>query len=367
VQSEQKTEQVQHETEQQCDAPVEDRKYANEYVEKIYTEYVRPHVAKPEVLGAIDCLLRRLDAASDTPSVSFMDGEREGADDSYDVLRQVTLAEHTLHVVSEMHSLVKETFPDSWKISWPSAAIVAIGHDLGKAGVQQQGYTVYGEHQVQSAEIVFECTKDLQTRKLLSDVVRFHHGNTPDHLRDERLLDLLKRADSLARKKEMAEKLGSMGSWKDVDVKELCTLLAGQIEKEIKEGDPKRFSVFVDLERGLLFIVPALFVSTLREYTKQKNIFWPEIASRDEKEVARGCSELIRGRLSPAGLIPSGEFSPPGDGFYRFRRVELSGRPKGTRPFVILMLAGFCKYAGRTPSELTALFRTSHFSKITVS
>jgi len=47
--------------------------------------------------------------------------------------------------------------------------------------------------------------------------------------------------------------------------------------------------------------------------------------------------------------------------------VELSGRPKGTRPFVILMLAGFCKYAGRTPSELTALFRTSHFSKITVS
>jgi len=349
------------------ETPPQPGTYTNQHVARIHAGFVRPHITKDEFLRAIECLLQRLDAAADTPSVSFMDGNREALSDSYDVLRRVSLAEHTLNVVSEMHSLVRETFPDSWQITWPSAVTVAIGHDLGKAGVQQQGYTVYGEHQVQSAEIVFECTKNLQTQKLLSDVVRFHHGNTPDHLKDERLLELLKKADSAARRNEMAEAMGGMGSWKDVDIEDLCGVLLKLIEQEIKAGDPKRFSLCVDPEKGLVFITPALFIAALRDHTKTKNIFWPELLSRDETEVARACSELMKGKFSPAGLLPSGSFSPPAGGFYRFRRVELSGRGCGVRPFVILILSSFCRYAKAEPHQLVQLFRNSRLGEIAVS
>jgi hypothetical protein len=147
----------------------DEQEFRNDIVREIYTKFCVPYIISKEYLKVSKCLLKMLDKVANSPSVSSSREEKEESEESfhntYDVYSQITLAEHTFHVVEQIYHLTREMHGETWKVSWPAAFVVAVAHDLGKAlefQIEFQEHSVYyGGHAAVSAELFQKCAENV--------------------------------------------------------------------------------------------------------------------------------------------------------------------------------------------------------------
>ena len=339
--------------------------FKNSFVQQIYSRYFQL-LPSSEMKNVLLRLLLRLDEVADVPSVSTPDETGEYPENTYQLLSTVSLAEHTLNVCNEMIELLRDRYRDTWQVTLPRALLVCVAHDLGKAQKEEGQVLFYGEHAQRSASLFREIADGIEDADSLSDAIAFHHGKVPETVKENQLLFLLREADQRARRKEIEERKGKLLDWRKIDVRELCSALRERIEEEIVRGDVKACPVVVSAREGILFIILALFTHTVQELCREKQIFWPEIFSKDESEVAKAYVRFFREILSPANLIPAGKWAPPQGGFYRFYPVKAGRRNLGTRPFVVFILSTFCNLSGTDLHTFVRQFNESALSQIRI-
>jgi len=341
----------------------------HETVKTIYRDYGACYLNSSPFLQVLQRLLALLDEAADAPSVSSFDITDMPAN-SYDVYAGISLADHTLHVVEEAFRLVQGSLKDTWQATWPLVLLVAVAHDLGKAEPLQKNVpdAYYGQHATVSSELFRQCAQGIpeETAKNLGSVIFYHHGTPPKGFSSPRLLEFLREADSAARRKELQEKLREVGSWRDLCVEDLARKIVRNLEALTKEGRAKEFPYAIDMVKGILFVNPGLFLDSVRELAEEKKVFWPEINSRNSKELTGAVLIFIKAKLSPAGWLPSGKTGLQEGHYYEIYGVELNGRDRGKKPFIPMILSTFARSAGMEATTLIDLYRDGPMNQISV-
>ncbi len=348
--------------------------FDNEYVSRIHEGYVAGKI-DDERFGiyrrTVFCLLNLLDTVADVPSVTSSDEEEGGLPKtSYDILKRVSLAEHVLNVVARAEELTREEFGETYLIIWPSVLAVCIAHDLGKAPTLRSRFSYYyGSHARVSAEILSRCTEGLpaEQRQNLYDVVLHHHGDSKKLSgQSKRLLELLKKADSLARKEEWNALTKDMPAVSDIAPGEFFRELFSALEEEIARGRVRRFPFVVNEREGILYVSPALVLSTLRRIVEERRIYMPDIFASEESVVAQAVSGFLIEVLPeflPAGFLD--EMRRSGR-FFLFKHVLLDGSPQGRKTFVPFLLVSSAGAAGKAPEDFVSRVRDSAFWRVEV-
>jgi len=173
---------------------------------KEITDFFREHIEKAtwfrkaqkqrEVCTEI---LKILEKEGGCPSVVNVNDDVEASWDSntFTILGQVTLLEHTLNVAKEAIQLLVKT---DAKHVIPDTVVAALGHDLGKIKSIQSHLYSLGEHPIAAGRVLAEIAlfKKLPKKDEISKAIKLHHKR-PDGL----LGKTLKKADQLARQKEL--------------------------------------------------------------------------------------------------------------------------------------------------------------------
>lgn len=153
----------------------------------------------------------------------------------YRMLKKITLEEHSLNVATKGMKIVREELPYMLDISPGKYLLIFLGHDLGKIYAHEEGY-VTGDHPVISAKILNEIIPDdLDWKASVLQIVKSHHMDGVPFEKDSPEafdLEILKRADRLAREEEIRDFEAVYG---DSTIGEKETEKSGEEERRPKE------------------------------------------------------------------------------------------------------------------------------------
>lgn len=184
---------------------IEENKTAEEihFFNDTVMNFFKKHIeGKPFFTGAVrkvlTNLLTLLDAEGSVSSVVSGQNETESKipKNTYEMLAQVSLVEHTINVAEEIIKLAP------YGPILPQAIIAALGHDLGKIPKYRNRYYALGDHPFISVT-VFESIQSFKELVYAEDIlkaVRDHHIKPK-----EQLGEVLKEADQRARRRELSE------------------------------------------------------------------------------------------------------------------------------------------------------------------
>jgi len=144
-------------------------------------------------------ILLLLEQEGECPSVVNASDDVEASWDSntYTLLAQTTLLDHTLHVATEAVSLLRND--DAGHVI-PDTMVAALGHDLGKLPSARGQLYSLGEHPLAAGRVLAGIPgfKQLARKDEIARAIKLHHK------RPEGLLgQTLRKADQLARQKEL--------------------------------------------------------------------------------------------------------------------------------------------------------------------
>lgn len=146
-------------------------------------------------------ILQILDQEGNCPSVVSMTSDVEGSwdENTYQILAQTTLLDHSLNVAEQVVRLLGES--ESWHVI-PDTMIAALGHDLGKIESMRGYLYSLGEHPLASGRPLAGIAgfKELPKKEEILRAIKLHH-KMPDGL----LGKIIKKADQLARQQELEE------------------------------------------------------------------------------------------------------------------------------------------------------------------
>ena len=176
--------------------------FQNSRIQEFYKLQIQRlrHAGHPSQHYAICCeLLSLLDKEGDCSSVVNVaqDIEASWNSSTYTLLGQTNLLDHSLNVAEEAIRLLEES--DAAYIV-PDALIVALAHDVGKLPSIKGYLYSLGEHPLAAGRVLAEIDAfgQLAKKDELLRAIKLHHKH-PDNM----LGKTLKRADQLARQKEL--------------------------------------------------------------------------------------------------------------------------------------------------------------------
>lgn len=144
-------------------------------------------------------LLQILDQQGLCPSVVNVSGDVEGSwdENTYRLLSQTTLLDHSLNVAEQVVKLLDEN--KAWHVI-PDSLVAALGHDLGKLESMRGYLYSLGEHPLAAGRLLAGIPefKKLPKKEDILRAIKLHH-KMPDGL----LGKTLKKADQLARQQEL--------------------------------------------------------------------------------------------------------------------------------------------------------------------
>jgi len=146
-------------------------------------------------------IIRLLDREGHCPSVVDLQGDVESSwdENTYRILAQTTLLDHSLNVAEQVVHLLSEN--QAWHVI-PDTMVAALGHDLGKLKSQRGSLYSLGEHPLAAGKLLVSISgfRELDKKEEILRAIKLHH-KLPEGL----LGKTLKKADQLARQKEMEE------------------------------------------------------------------------------------------------------------------------------------------------------------------
>ena len=169
----------------------------------VVREFFEKHINKKpfytgNVKTVINNLLTLLDTEGNIPSVVSGQNETESKipENTYKMLAQVSLAEHTIHVAEEILAIVP------YGANLPIALISALAHDLGKMPKFRKQYYSLGDHPFMSVTVLESIGgfKELVYKDDIMQAVRDHHLKPKGYVGEN-----LKEADTRARRRELME------------------------------------------------------------------------------------------------------------------------------------------------------------------
>jgi len=347
--------------------------FGNEHVEHIYEKFVKPlDIRKFRVYRRVALrLLKLLDEVASVPSVTDEKEDRDGIpENSFELLKRISLAEHTRNVVRKAREITEEAFSDTYIIVWPTILLAAVAHDLGKARkFRNEVSYYYGGHARISAELFSLHSEDLprEQRKTVFEIILHHHGE-PKTLSEEtkRFLAILKEADTAARNAEWRELSDDLPDRNEITPGDFLKELFRLMENEMERGSVKRYSFVLDEHSGILYVSPRLVTEALRRAAREKKVFWPDLFSSDESAVARAVSSFLEEKT--ADLLPAGFYKGLASGrMFVPKHVFLDGNPSGRKPFVPFIIPALPEFVDVNPEKLVDAIRNSAFYRLEVS
>ena len=169
----------------------------------VVREFFEKHINKKpfytgNVKTVINNLLTLLDTEGNIPSVVSGQNETESKipENTYKMLAQVSLAEHTIHVAKEILAIVP------YGANLPIALISALAHDIGKIPKFRKQYYSLGDHPFISVTVLESIGgfKELVYKDDIMQAVRDHHLKPKGYIGEN-----LKEADTRARRRELTE------------------------------------------------------------------------------------------------------------------------------------------------------------------
>lgn len=146
-------------------------------------------------------IVQLLDREGGCPSVVNVQGDAEAAwdENTYRILAQTTLLDHSLNVAEQVVQLLSED--QAWHVI-PDTMVAALGHDLGKLSSARGSLYSLGEHPLAAGKplVTIPGFKELFRKEEILRAIKLHH-KMPEGL----LGKTLKKADQLARQKELEE------------------------------------------------------------------------------------------------------------------------------------------------------------------
>ena len=150
-------------------------------------------------------MLRLLDQEGNCPSVVNVQGDVEAGweANTYQILGQTTLLEHSLNVAEQVVQLLSDL--QAWHVI-PDTLVAALGHDLGKLNLARGSLYSLGEHPLASCAMISGVAgfKELARKDEILKAIKLHHK-----MSDGLLGKTLKKADQQARQKELESWTGS--------------------------------------------------------------------------------------------------------------------------------------------------------------
>jgi len=152
-------------------------------------------------------ILKLLDQEGNCPSVVNLKGDVEGSwdENTYQILARTTLLDHSLNVAEQAIQLLSES--ESFHVI-PDTVVAALGHDLGKLESSRGYLYSVGEHPLTAGRPLGKIEEFLKIprKNEIERAIKLHHK------RPEGLLGkTLKKADQLARQKELEETVYRFG------------------------------------------------------------------------------------------------------------------------------------------------------------
>lgn len=169
----------------------------------IILDFFKRHIeGKPFFTGSVRKVLLDLLTLLDTEGSvsSVVSGQTEVESklpaNTYQMLSQISLAEHTVHVAEEILAIV----PFGPNI--PKALITALAHDIGKIPKFRKQYYALGDHPFISVTVLdsMQSFKELVYADDIIKAIRDHHLKPKEYLGEA-----LKEADQRARRRELSQ------------------------------------------------------------------------------------------------------------------------------------------------------------------
>lgn len=199
------------------------------YDKQINAPWFRSARLQKEVCSQI---LLLLDKEGDCPSVVNAAGDVEGSWDTntFNLLSRTTLLNHTLNVAEETVKLLVQA--DAQHII-PDAMIAALGHDLGKLESVRGYLYSLGEHPLAAGRPLAEIPafKKLGRKEEIARAIKLHH-KMPEGL----LGKTLKKADQLARQRELEDAVEQLGKDQKPETPEPAPVTATTSAEEPKSN-----------------------------------------------------------------------------------------------------------------------------------
>lgn len=189
-------------------------------------------------------LLQMLEKEAPCPSVVNPSNDVEASWDTntYNMLGQTSLLDHSLHVAEQTITLLIDAGAHH---VIPDAMVAALGHDIGKLPTNRTHLYSLGEHPLAAGRVLAEIKLfgELSRKEEISKAIKHHH------MRPEGLIGkTLKKADQKARQQELEEAVNLPKQQEEADAEdtiELASLptvengLARQADADIYGGDEK--------------------------------------------------------------------------------------------------------------------------------
>ena len=174
-------------------------------------------------------ILKLLDQEGNCPSVVNINTDVEGGwdDNTFQILAKTTLIDHSLNVAKQAVRLLSEA--DAGHVI-PDTLVAALGHDLGKLESVRGYLYSLGDHPLAAGRPLAEVQgfNDLSKKDEIIRAIKMHH-KMPEGL----LGKTLKKADQLARQKELEEQVSRVASVATKDK----TAAAWQAQEDIYEDE----------------------------------------------------------------------------------------------------------------------------------
>ena len=171
----------------------------------------------PQQKAVCERILKLLDKEGNCPSVVDIHGDVEGNwdENTYRLLAQTTLLDHSLNVAEQVVQILSDN--KAWHVI-PDTMVAALAHDLGKLQSLRGYLYSLGEHPLAAGRPLAGIAgfNELPKKDEILRAVRLHHKMVQGLLGKT-----LKKADQLARQKELEE-----------------TVLQEDTEKEVNENIP---------------------------------------------------------------------------------------------------------------------------------
>ncbi|MBU1420122.1 MAG: HD domain-containing protein [Proteobacteria bacterium] len=186
----------------------------------------------PQQKAVCGQILKLLDQEGLCPSVVDIHGDVEGSwdDNTYRLLAQTTLLDHSLNVAEQVVQILSDN--KAWHVI-PDTMVAALAHDLGKL-TSMRGYLYsLGEHPLAAGRPLAGIPgfNELPKKNEILRAIKLHH-KMPQGL----LGKTLKKADQLARQKELEETV---------------------LQNETKSATAKKLTPNVETKRATQYVVTA--------------------------------------------------------------------------------------------------------------
>jgi len=220
---------------------------------KLFDDYIKPYLYKLNEydIKIIFDLIEELEVNGNIESVVGYAAKKEietveynkivsNGKTSYDILKNITLYDHSMNVVNEAIKILNEKAPNDKILYIASVIIAALAHDIGKIKKFEQrlkGITLEMfkqiSHQQISAQIFRELYPDYPQKEQIVQAIHNHHNEYKKDKDNNLLLEILIRADKEARKKEITAWEINQKNQKEADKEEIAK--KENPDKEVKQ------------------------------------------------------------------------------------------------------------------------------------